>query len=241
MKLTNVLAAMLGVLALLATVPASALIVPNAALYDGSPGFSLVGSPDVPNPGSPGVQLLTGFNAQSPTTSGLPTLDLGNAGDPLINNPDSGSTFSIFWGMELPAVQFNLPADANGALYPPSPCLSGSFCYNFNASDGTNSYQVSFVITGPAGAEISNWTAITNWPVLDLLDLASPDLPAVQFNFDLTSSTLLVAADPQLSFSVTENQQPLRFSVPEPATVFLMAAGIMGLVVRRRAPALCAP
>lgn len=230
MKRINILGAMLGVVASLIMAQASAVIMPNTTLYDGSPGFSLSGATEFSDTGLPAVQFITGFNAQSPTASTGPTLDLGNANVPLINNPDTGSSFSLFWGMDLPAVQFVLPSDVDGVLYPPSPCLTdilntGSYCYNFDASDAVNIFHISFMFTGPTGATLSNWTAVPN--------PGPPGLPAVQFNFDFADTTLL-AGDPLLSFSVSEDGLPMRFSVPEPGTVSLMVVGLLGLVTRRR-------
>ena len=118
--------------------------------------------------------------------------------------------------------------DDFGALYPPSPCTPGitsstSYCYDFGGSDGTNTFAIHFDITGPSSIDPTSWA---------MTDAGSPDLPAVQFNFDFVGSTLV--ADPTLSFAVTENGNPLSFTVPEPATIALFGIGLAGLGFSRR-------
>ena len=231
----------LGLLGIFATSMAKADPIPsNATLPDGSPGFNLLGlnpGPPETNPGPPEMQFVIGFNPQKPPNPNTPTIDLADSGNPLIDNPAAGTGFSIFWGMvnpgpiQLPAVQFTLPTDANGAFVPPNPCTgvaaTNSFCYGFSASDGTNVFDISLTITGSTPMDTGSWVSYNPGP---------PDLPAVQFNFDF-----MAPADPTLSFLVYENGQQLNFSpvspVPEPQTYVMLLAGLglTGFMVRRKA------
>lgn len=208
----------------------------NATLPDGSPGFNLLGiNPGPPdgNPGPPDMQFIVGFNEQHPPSPNIPTIDLGNAGSPLLNNPATGTSFSIFWGMrdpgpvQLPAVQFTLPTDpATGGLHPPNPNIDGSYGYNFGATYGGNTFDIFFTITGSTPMDTASWGMANPGPV---------QLPAVQFNFDF-----LAPADPTLYFLVYENGQQLNFSpippVPEPQTyaMLLPGLGLIGFMARRR-------
>jgi len=207
-------------------------IMPNATLPDGSPGFSLLGAEtSLPAVQLPAVQFLVGFNAVHPPSPNAPTLDLADVGSPLINNPDTGSAFSIFWGMKnpgpngLPSVQFTLPTDPDtGLLYPPSPCLldltGNSSCYDFSAVDGNNNtFDISFTISGPTAIDPTSWVLTQPGP---------GQFSAIQFDFDFQA-----AGDPTFSFNVTENGAPLAFSVPEPSTLFLMSSGIIVLLTNR--------
>ena len=203
-------------------------IASNATLPDGSPGFNLLGA----NPGPPEMQFLVGFNELHPPSPNIPTIDLGNAGSPLLNNPATGTSFSIFWGMvnpgpiQLPAVQFTLPMDPAGGLKPPNPNVDGSYGYDFSATDGTNMFDIFFTITGSTPMDTASWGMINPGP---------SQLPAVQFNFDF-----MAPGDPTLSFMVTENGQQLNFSpvatVPEPETYTMLLAGLglIGVMSRRR-------
>jgi hypothetical protein len=210
-------------------------IMPNATLPDGSPGFNLLGAEtSLPAVQLPAVQFLVGFNAVHPPNPNAPTLDLTRPPNPNINNPDTGSAFSIYWGMidpgpiNLPAIQFTgLTDPATGGLYPPSPCSSdpASFCFDFGATDGTNTFDIAFTITGATALDTASWGMANPGPT---------QLPAVQFNFDFMNTTLLAAGDPTFAFSVTENGNPLSFSVPEPSSILLIGSGIIGLFATRK-------
>ena len=172
-----------------------------------------------------------GFNPRSGNSIGnpdfMPTLDLSNAGNPVLTNPSTGPDFSIFWGMYppdpgLPAIQLILN-DANGR--PILPVLGGanSFTYDFGATDGTNIFDIHFAITGSTPLDPLSW--VMNAP-------PDRDLPAVVFNFSFQAP-----ADPTLSFTVFENGQQLIFApVPEPETYAMMLAGLglLGFIGRRR-------
>jgi len=207
-------------------------VMPNATLPDGSPGFNLLGSAaSLPAVQLPAVQFLVGFNAVHPPSPNAPTLDLGDVNSPLINNPDTGSAFSIFWGMKnpgpigLPAVQFTLPTDPDtGSLYPPSPCLldltGNSSCFEFGAVDGyNNTFDISFIISGPSAIDPASWVLRNPGPT---------QFSAIQFDFDF-----LAAGDPTFSFNVSENGAPLAFSVPEPPMFFLFGSGVIVLLANR--------
>ena len=211
-------------------------IVPNAILPDGSPGFSLLGTEtSLPAVQLPAVQFLVGFNAVHPPNPNAPTLDLTKPPNPNINNPDTGSFFSIFWGMKdpsppsLPAVQFNLTTDpTTGLLYPPSPCLQdisgNSSCYEFSAVDGNNNtFDINFTISGPSAIDPTSWVLKNPGP---------GQFSAVQFDFSF--QTTQAPVDPTFSFNVTENNTPLAFSVPEPSTLFLMSSGVIILLAKNQ-------
>ena len=234
-RLTSIFAARAAFILLgigMAPVANAALMASNATLADGSPGFNLVEKD--PGPTQSPVDFLVGFNAVqvSPGPINLPTLDLGDASSPLLNNPATGTSFSIFWGManpgpsQLPAVQFTLPTDPAGGLHPPNPNLDGSYGYDFSATDGTNMFDIFFTITGSTAMDTASWGMVNPGP---------SQLPAVQFNFDF-----LAPADPTLSFLVYENGQQLSFSpiaaVPEPATYTMLLAGLglIGFMARRK-------
>jgi len=212
----------------------AALVYSNFTLPCGSPGFNLTGS----SISAPQTNITVGFNPQEVSIDksvpcghpggGDPSLDFSNEGIPLLNNPSAGSAFSIYWGMQPPGppimpgaagIQFNLPMDATGGIKPPNPNIDGSYGYNFNATDGTNIFDIFFTITGSAPMDTTSWVLQPPGP---------PNLPAVQFNFNF-----LTAGDPTLSFLVYENGQQLSFSpasnVPEPATYTLLLAGL-GLI-----------
>jgi len=169
-----------------------------------------------------------------PPNPNAPTLDLGDANSPLVNNPDTGSDFSIFWGMKdpgpgnLPAVQFNLTTDpTTGLLYPPSPCLQdltgNSSCYEFSAVDDyNNTFDINFTISGPSAIDPASWLLINPEP---------SQFSAVQFDFNF-----LATGDPTFSFNVTKNGTPLAFSVPEPSTLLLMTSGVIILLAKKQNP-----
>jgi hypothetical protein len=212
-------------------------IPPNSTLIDGTSVFDLVAKP--PGPPTMPQEFVIGFNPilKPPGPPIMPTLDLTNAGNPLIDNPSTSSGFSIFWGMKppspnipgpvgLPAVQFTLPMDATGGLKPPNPNIDGSYGYDFSATDGTNIFDIFFTITGSAPIDPTSWVLKPPGP---------PVLPAVQFDFNF-----LAAGDPTFSFLVYENGQQLSFSpasnVPEPATYTLLLAGLglIGFMAHRK-------
>lgn len=206
-------------------------IMPNATLPDGSPGFSLnLPAVQLPAVQLPAVQLLVGFNAVHPPSPNAPTLELGDGSRPLVTNPDTGNAFNIFWKMTSAGntgFNYNLPVDNNGAFYPSRPCTSDpadtSSCYDFGATNGADTFDIALTITGGNAIDPSSWAPTPPGTVA---------LPAVQFNFDFQSP--LVVADPTLSFNVTRNGSPVAFSVPEPSTLFLMCAGLVGLLMRDR-------
>lgn len=196
------------------------LIEPNVLLPDGSPGFALVGRPPNPNLGA---EILIGFNAKPPNPS-APALDLADPQNPVATRPGppTVSAFSLYFGWASPGPnQFSLPTDVLGNFYPPNPCVLTSggeaVCYDFEASDGTNQFDVSLQITGGA-IDAASWVMIKPGP---------PSLPAVQFEF----SFLEPPVNPALSFHIMENREPLSFApVPVPAAVWLFGSGLLGLL-----------
>jgi hypothetical protein len=239
-KLTSAFAASAALMLLnigMAPLAIAAPTLSNITLPDGTPGFDLVARP--PGPPVMPQEFVIGFNPilKPPGPPTIPTLDLGNAGNPLLDNPSTSSGFSLFWGMRPPGppiipgavgsnIQFNLPVDATGGFKPPTPNIDGSYGYSFNATDGTNNFDIFFTITGSAPMDTSSWVLQPPGP---------PNLPAVQFNFSFQQ-----LADPTLSFSVYENGQQLNFSpvdpVPEPQTYAMLLAGLglIGFTVHRR-------
>jgi len=212
----------------------AALMFSNFTLTDGAPGFDLAARPSGP-PVTP-QEFFIGFNSTQmpPGPPVVPNLDFADAGSPLLNNPSTSSNFSVFWGMKTPnpnspgsGILFNLPMNPTGGLIPPQPVGgTNSFGYSFNATDGTNSFEIFLTITGSILNDAAGWVRIPS---------GYPTLPAVQFNFSLQS-----AVDPTRFFIVYENGQQLNFSpaatVPEPPnyTMLLSGLGVMGFTARRR-------
>jgi hypothetical protein len=157
---------------------------------------------------NPGV--IVGFNPQ-PDPPGFPTLDLTNPLEPVLTQPAGPTTFDFVMSfVGVPGVQL-LPAVQ-------MPYVDIPFVYQ------NHTFDVTLTFSGPG--VFGDWT----WAAFN----PQPDPPGVWF---ADSITFAGAADPSVSFTITEDGSALAFgAVPELSTWALMGFGFaaLGILAYRR-------
>lgn len=187
----------------------------NYTFPDGAVGFALSSQGGVVNPG-----VLVGFNPQpDPPAFGLTTINLSDPAAPVLVSPGPcrDGVCVLTYGLVM-AFQ----GIGNAPLTVPAPPNADGFT-TLSFSTGTAAvghvFDVTLHVTGP--------TSIVSWVAFN----PQPDPPADWF---AVQATFASGGDPDFSFSMTEDGQPLAFAAaatPLPAALPLFAsgAGLLGI------------
>jgi len=195
-----------------------AVLAPNVQFADGSLGFDLAGQASA-TPMSP--EVLVTLNPQPlppiPDPSKL-TLNLTDPTAPVATYNGTG-TMAVQWWFQVPAVQ--LPA----VQFPSPPDANGNTQFIISDAQGIPHFSVALNV-GPGPVDPASWVALNPQPL-------PPKIGFQGFGVQFADPTAV-------EFRVTEltpsgQQLLLSFApVPEPSTYALMALGLVALGFARR-------
>ena len=208
-----------GLLATAADEVAAGVFGPNALLPDDSPGFLLHSFDN----GVQGPDILLGLippDPIAPPNPILPTLDLTDPTVAVLHNGSDATGFDLWFGIRLFGVD-------NPISYPPNPCaLMQDQATGFDFAAGSQAFN----ILGGASPTIGTCS-----------DTTLMGDPAQGFDgFWFLKLSFTFDMDPPFSIQLTgptTAQERLAFAyVPEPATLVLLAAGLLALAMRSLRP-----